>query len=29
MMKDTINKFAALAEEGERKISDMERSTQF
>lgn len=29
MMKDTINKFAALAEEGERKITELEKSTQF
>ncbi len=29
MMKDTINKFADLAEEGERKITELEKSTQF
>lgn len=29
MMKDTIDKFAALAEEGERKITELEKSTQF
>ncbi len=29
MMKDTIDKFAALADEGERKIQELEKSTQF
>ncbi len=29
MMKDTIDKFATLAEEGERKITELEKSTQF
>ncbi len=29
MMKDTIDKFATLAEEGEKKISELERTTQF
>lgn len=29
MMKDTIDKFAALADEGERKIQELENSTQF
>ena len=29
LMKDTIDKFAALADEGERKIQELEKSTQF
>lgn len=29
MMKDTIDKFATLADEGERKIQELEKSTQF
>lgn len=29
MMKDTIDKFAALADEGERKIQELEKYTQF